>query len=170
MKKIAILVEDHYQVLEVWYPYLRLKEAGFKTIFVGPGKKKEYNSKEFYPAPEEMKISDAKVSDFDAVIIPGGYAPDLLRRDRKIIDFVKQMFDAGKLVAAICHAAWVPISAGILKGKNVTCFFAVKDDVVNAGANYSDKEVVIDGNLISSRKPEDLPAFCREIIKFLSES
>jgi protease I len=165
--KAAVLVEDHYQVLEVWYPYLRLREEGIETVFVGPGRAKEYKSKEGYPAVEEMQIKDAKVSQFDAVIVPGGFAPDLLRRDDRINKFVKSMFDEGKLVAAICHAGWVLVSAGVLKGKTATCFFAIKDDVVNAGAKFIDKEVVVDGNLITSRNPYDLPAFCREIIKFL---
>ncbi|OQA03433.1 MAG: putative cysteine protease YraA [Planctomycetes bacterium ADurb.Bin401] len=169
MKKIAVLAEDHYETLELWYPYFRMKEEGFKTVIVGPGKKKDYTSKDKYPAPEEMKISDVKISDFDAVIIPGGYAPDMMRREKQIIEFVKNMFNAGKLVAYICHAGWIPASAGILKGKKATCFFSIKDDIINAGADYADKEVVVDGNLISSRQPDDLPAFCREIIKFLKE-
>ena len=165
--KAAVLVEDHYQVLEVWYPYLRLREEGIETVFVGPGRAKEYKSKEGYPAIEEMQVKDAKVSQFDAVIVPGGFAPDMLRRDDRINKFVKAMFDEGKLVAAICHAGWVLVSAGVLKGKTATCFFAIKDDVVNAGAKFVDKEVVVDGNLITSRNPYDLPAFCKEIIKFL---
>jgi protease I len=169
MKKIAVLVEDHYQVLEVWYPYLRLREEGMETVFVGPGRQKEYRSKEGYPAEEEMQVSKAKVSEFDAVIVPGGYAPDMLRRDNKINKFVRDMFEAGKLTAAICHAGWVLVSAGILRGKNVTSFYAIKDDIVNAGAKWQDKEVVVDGNLITSRNPYDLPAFCREIIRFLKE-
>jgi len=167
MKKIAVLIEDHYQVLEVWYPYLRLREAGFKTIFVGTGKKKEYESKEGYPAEEELSIKEAKVSDFDGVVIPGGYAPDILRRYPEINEFVKKMDEGGKLVAAICHAGWVLVSAGILKGREATCFYAIKDDIINAGAQFTDKEVVVDGNLITSRNPYDLPAFCGEIIKFL---
>ena len=167
MKSVAVLIEDHYQVLEVWYPYLRLREEGIKTIFVGPGRQKVYSSKEGYPAEEELKIKHAKVSDFDAIVVPGGYAPDMLRRDDKINKFVKDMFEAGKLVAAICHAGWVLVSADILKGKTATCFYAIKDDVINAGAKYVDKEVVADGNLITSRNPYDLPAFCKEIVNYL---
>lgn len=169
MKKIAVLIEDNYQVLEVWYPYLRLREAGFETVFVGTGKKEEYKSKEGYPATEELSIKEAKVSDFDGVVIPGGYAPDILRRYSEINTFVRKMNEEGKLVAAICHAGWVLVSANILRGKEATCFFAIKDDVVNAGAKFIDKEVVVDGNLITSRNPYDLPAFCREIIRFLQE-
>ncbi|MEN6386855.1 MAG: type 1 glutamine amidotransferase domain-containing protein [Phycisphaerales bacterium] len=169
MKNVAVIIEDHYEDLEAWYPYLRLREEGMRTIFVGPGRQKEYHSKHGYAAKEEMQISDAKESQFDAVIIPGGYAPDMMRRDQRINEFVKSMFNAGKLVAAICHAAWVPISAGIVKGRNMTCFSSIKDDCINAGAKYTDKEVVVDGNLITSRKPDDLPAFCREIINFLKK-
>jgi protease I len=169
MKKIAVLIEDGYQVLEVWYPYLRLREEGFETLFVGPGRQKEYKSREGYPAPEEVSIGNAKVADFDGVIIPGGHAPDMIRREPRMNDFVKAMHQKGKLVAAICHAGLVLVSAGVLKGKNATCFFAIKDDIINAGAKYTDKEVVVDGNLITSRNPYDLPAFCREIITFLKK-
>ncbi|MGE5197584.1 MAG: type 1 glutamine amidotransferase domain-containing protein [Deltaproteobacteria bacterium] len=166
MKKIAVLVEDHYQVLEVWYPYLRLREEGMKTVLVGP-EKKEYKSKEGYLAQAEMAIKDARAADFDGVVIPGGYAPDILRRYKEVISFVKDMHEKNKLVAAICHAGWVLASAGIVKDKKATSFFAIKDDIINAGAKYSDEEVVVDGNLITSRNPYDLPAFCREIIRFL---
>lgn len=166
MKKIAILVEDDYQVLEAWYPYLRLREESIKTIFVG-GMNKEYASKEGYPIIADISIKNAEASEFDGVIIPGGYAPDRLRRHAEVIDFVRELFLKGKMVAAICHAGWVLASARILKGRRVTCFFAIKDDLVNAGAEFVDREVVVDGNLITSRSPYDLPAFCREIIKFL---
>jgi len=167
--KVAVLVEDNYQVLEVWYPYLRLREEGIDTVLVGTGKK-EYKSKEGYPAQEELSIDKVKPADFDAVVIPGGYAPDILRRYTKVNDFVRDLFKANKLVAAICHAGWVLVSADILKGKKATCFSAIKDDVVNAGAKFIDKEVVVDGNLITSRNPYDLPAFCREIIRFLKKN
>lgn len=165
--KVAVLVEDHYQVLEVWYPYLRLREEHIETVFVGPERKKEYVSKEGYPVRRELSIKKAKVNDFAGVVIPGGYAPDMLRRDQDIIAFVRKMHAQGKLVAAICHGGWVLVSAGILKGKSAACFAAIKDDVINAGAKYLDQEVVVDGNLITSRNPYDLPAFCREILKFL---
>ena len=166
MTKIAVLVEDRYQVLEAWYPYLRLREEGFKTVFVGTGKQR-YESKEGYPALQEMSIDQADVAEFDGAVIPGGYAPDILRRHPKINGFVHDLFQEGKLVAAICHAGWVLVSAGILRGKKATCFVAIKDDIVNAGATYLDEEVVVDDNLITSRDPDDLPVFCREIIAFL---
>ncbi|MFO0792537.1 MAG: type 1 glutamine amidotransferase domain-containing protein [Candidatus Brocadiaceae bacterium] len=165
--KVAVLIEDLYQVLEVWYPYLRLREEGIETVFIGSGTKKEYKSKEGYPAIEELSLRDAKIDEIDGVIIPGGYAPDILRRYAEVNTFVRNMHVQGKLVAAICHAGWVLISAGIVKGKKTTSFFAIKDDMVNAGAVFIDKEVVVDGNLITSRTPDDLPAFCREIIKYL---
>ncbi|MCF6157120.1 MAG: type 1 glutamine amidotransferase [wastewater metagenome] len=167
--KVAVLIEDHYQVLEVWYPYLRLREEGIETIFVGTGTKDSYQSKEGYPAKEELSIKEADVNTFDGVVVPGGYAPDVLRRYEEINMFVKNMYQKKKLVAAICHAGWVLVSAGILKGKKATCFSAIKDDVINAGAEFIDKEVVVDGNLITSRNPYDLPAFCTQIIKFLKE-
>ncbi|MDD4894846.1 MAG: type 1 glutamine amidotransferase [Candidatus Omnitrophica bacterium] len=164
MKKAAVLVEDYYQVLEVWYPYLRLREAGIETVFIGTGKK-EYKSKEGYPVREELSIKKAKADDFDAVVIPGGYAPDILRSYEEVNNFVKEVFNKGKIIASICHGGWVLVSAGILKGKTVTGFFAIKDDLVNAGAKFVDKEVAVDGNLITSRNPYDLPAFTREIIE-----
>lgn len=166
--KVAVLVEDNYQVLEVWYPYLRLREAGIETVFVGTGKK-DYKSKEGYPAEAELSIDKAKADDFDGVVIPGGYAPDILRRYKAVNEFVREMDKKNKLVAAICHAGWVLVSAGILKGRKVTCFSAIKDDLINAGAEYLDQEVVADGNLITSRNPYDLPAFSREIIRFLKK-
>jgi protease I len=166
MKKVAVLVEDYYQVLEVWYPYLRLREEGYKTILVGTGKG-SYKSKEGYPAEEELTAKKAKADDFDAVVIPGGYAPDILRRYAEVNSFVREMFEKGKIVACICHGGWVLVSAGILKDKTVTGFSAIKDDLVNAGAKFIDKEVVLDGNLITSRNPYDLPVFCSEIVRKL---
>ena len=165
--KVAVLVEDSYQVLEVWYPYLRLREEGIQTVLVGTGMKREYKSKEGYPAPEELSIKKANPKEFSGVIIPGGYAPDILRRYERISRFVKEIYHAGKLTASICHGGWVLVSAGILKGKKVTSFSAIMDDMVNAGAEFFDEEVVVDGNLITSRNPYDLPAFCKEILKFL---
>jgi len=167
-KKVAVLAEDYYENLELWYPVMRLREAGAHVTIVGPKAGETYKSKEGYPARADVSMDDVKASEFDAVIVPGGYAPDKMRRYPAMLRLVKDTFDQGKIVASICHAAWVPISAGILRGRTMTCVSAVRDDVINAGANYVDKEVVVDGNLISSRTPSDLPAFCREIIKALS--
>ncbi len=166
-KKIAILVEDLYQVLEIWYPYLRLKEDGIEPVFIGTGTKESYGSKEGYPCQVHQSIQKIKSEDFDGVIIPGGYAPDILRRYPEVINFVKELHQKGKVVASICHGGWVLVSADIVRGKKVTSFFAIKDDLIAAGGKYVDEEVVIDGNLITSRKPDDLTAFVKAIIKAL---
>ena len=166
-KRVAVLAEDHYENLELWYPVLRLREAGAQVTIVGPKAGEAYKSKEGYPAKADLSMDDARAADFDAVIVPGGYAPDRMRRHQPMLTLVREAFQSGKVVAAICHAGWVPISAGIVKGRTMTCVSAIKDDVINAGANYVDREVVVDGNLISSRTPPDLPAFCREIVKAL---
>jgi len=168
-KRVAILVEDQYQVLEVWYPLLRLQEAGVKVQTVGTGTKDVYLSKEGYPIKVDLSIQNINSSEYDGVVIPGGYAPDILRRYASVVDFVRQMSLSGKIVASICHGGWLLVSAGILKGKKVTCFFAIKDDLVAAGGEYVDAEVVVDRNLITSRKPEDLPKFVAGIIRLLSE-
>ena len=168
-KKIAVLVEDLYQVLEVWYPIFRLQEEGISVQTIGTGKKDIYQSKEGYPIKVDLAIDQAKVEEFDGVIIPGGYAPDILRRYEKVVNFVKRLYIDGRVVASICHGGWLLVSAGILKGHKATCFFAIKDDLVAAGAKYVDQEVVVDNNLITSRKPEDLPQFVQEIIKMLKK-
>jgi protease I len=167
MKRIAVLIEDHYQVLEAWYPYLYLRGEGFETVFVGPGRATSYGSKEGYPAEEELQMDRASPEDFDAVVIPGGYAPDMMRRHRPMIDFVKAMNSRRKVVAAICHGPWMAASAGILTGRKATSYFAIKDDITNAGATWLDQEVVVDSNLITSRHPYDLPAFCKQILEAL---
>ena len=166
-KAVAILVEDQYQVLEVWYPYLRLKEEGIRSVFVGTGRKNVYGSKEGYPVEEGFSIERANTDDFSAVVIPGGFAPDFMRRYPMVAQFVRKISDEGKPVAAICHGGWMLVSAGILKGKKATSFFAIKDDLIAAGAQWVDEEVVVDGRLITSRKPEDLAAFTIELIKQL---
>ena len=165
--RIALLVEDQYQVLEVWYPYFRLKEEGFVVTIIGTGTKEIYQSKEGYPVKVDASIKDVKAKDFDGVIIPGGYAPDFLRRYDKVVNFIKRLYVDGRVVAAICHGGWLLVSAGILKGHTVTCFFAIKDDLIAAGAKYVDREVVVDKNLVTSRKPDDLPRFVQEIIKLV---
>ena len=166
-KRIAILVEEMYQVLEVWYPLLRLKENNVDVALIGSGTKETYGSKEGYPAKVHAAIDKINSKDFDGVIIPGGFAPDFMRRNPLIAKFIKQIHDEGKVVASICHGGWMLVSAGILKGRKATSFFAIKDDLIAAGAKWVDEEVVVDGNLITSRKPEDLTAFTVEIIKKL---
>jgi len=167
---VAVLIEQQYQDLEVWVPYLRLKEEGADVLLVGRQKGASYLGKHGYPAVAEADYSSIKAADLDGIVVPGGFAPDFMRRYPEPARLVKEVFDAGKSVASICHGPWLLASAGVLKGKTATCFFAIKDDIRNAGANYVDVEVAVDGNLITSRKPEDLPAFCRELVKSLHES
>jgi protease I len=166
-KRVAVLAENMYQELELWYPLLRLREAGAETLVVGTGSAGTYTSKHGYPAEVDAVAGQLTAADVDAVVVPGGYAPDLMRRYPAMVALVREAFEQGKVVAAICHAGWLLVSAGILAGKTATCFFAIKDDLVNAGAIYVDEEVVVDGNLITSRTPMDLPAFCRAIIDAL---
>lgn len=166
-KKVIILVENQYQELELWYPLLRLREEGAEVKVVGSGSAKNYLSKAGYPVTVDVDAKDVDIKDYHGIVIPGGYAPDIMRRYPEMVKLVKDAFHQGKVVAAICHGGWMLSSAGILKGKKATCFFAIKDDLINAGARYVDAEVVVDGKLITSRKPEDLPVFLREIIRAL---
>lgn len=164
-KRIAVLVENLYQELEVWYPLLRFREEGAETLAVGSGSAQEHTGKFGYPVIVDKFAPMVNADQFDALVIPGGYAPDHMRRYPAMVDLVRQMAEQGKVVAAICHGPWMLASADIVRGKTITCFFAIKDDLIHAGALYVDKEVVVDGNIITSRKPEDLPAFCQAIIK-----
>ena len=167
-KRIAILAADNYEDLELWYPYYRMKEAEAEVKIVGTSSSADIvQSKHGYPAKIDLTADKADAEEFDAVIVPGGWAPDRLRRCKATLNFVKKLFEQRKVVAAICHGGWILISADVLKGKRATSFFAIKDDMMNAGANWVDEEVVVDGNLITSRTPADLPAFSREIIKAL---
>jgi len=168
-KKVVILVDNLYQEMEVWYPYYRLKEAGAEVIYAGATAGTTYTSKLGYPAKAEISYDQLKIADYAGVVAPGGFAPDYIRRHPKAMQFVKDCDSQGKLVAAICHGPWVLCSAGVLKGRKVTSFFAIKDDVVNAGGIWEDSEVVVDRNLVTSRKPDDLPAFCRAAIEILGK-
>ncbi len=166
-KKVIILAENNYQELELWYPYYRLKEEGAEVKVVGSGSSSTFTSKTGYPVTVDHPAEGLDMADYDAIIIPGGYAPDLMRRYPAMVKLVRDAHEQGKVIGAICHAGWMLVSAGILKGKKATCFFAIRDDLINAGAEYIDQEVVRDGNLITSRIPDDLPAFCREVISSL---
>ena len=166
-KKILFFAEELYEDLELWYPKIRLTEEGAVTVVAAP-EVKIYRGKNGYPVKADMSVNDVKTTEFDALVIPGGYAPDKLRRYPKVLEITRQFDSARKPVAFICHAGWVPISAKILKGKRGTSVKAIRDDMENAGVVWEDRSVVVDGNLISSRTPEDLPDFCRAIIKALS--
>jgi len=152
-----------YEDLELWYPKIRLEEEGARTVVAGLGER-TYQGKRGYPITVDTSVDDVAARDFDGLVIPGGYAPDILRRSSRVLQLVREIFEAGKPVAFICHAGWVPISAGILRGKRGTSVGAIKDDLVNAGLLWEDSPVVVDGNLISSRTPADLPAFSKALI------
>jgi len=168
MAKVAILVENDYQDQEVWVPLYRLREEGYDTVVVGTGAA-HYTSKYGYPIKADLAASQARSEDFAGVVIPGGWAPDRLRQDPAVLKLVRDLVERRRVVAAICHAGWVLASADVVRGRRLTCYQAIRDDMVHAGAEYEDREVVRDGNLITSRKPDDLPAFCREIVKALRE-
>jgi len=166
-KKVIILIEEMFNVFEFWYPYYRLKEEGVEVTVVGSGSKEIYTGKPATEAKADVSADHVSADDFDGIVIPGGYAPDMMRRYPAMVDLVRDIYNADKLVAAICHAGWMLISAGILSGRTATSFFAIKDDMINAGAEWVDQEVVVDGKLVTSRTPDDLPAFMRAVIDIL---
>ncbi len=168
-KRVAVLVEQQYQEMEVWYPVYRLREAGCVVELVGPEAGKTYASKLGYPAKATLAAADAKADHFAAVVIPGGFAPDYIRRSEPMLKLVRDVYAQGKPVAAICHGPWVLCSTTGLKGREVTCFHSIKDDVINAGGRYIDREVCVDGNVITSRTPEDLPAFVVALVELLGK-
>lgn len=168
-RRVAVLAENDYEDLEAWYPLLRLQEAGAEVVVVGP-QAKEYTSKHGYPIKVDRAAENVAASDVDGVVVPGGWAPDRLRRYPSVLKLVRDLNAAGKPVAAICHAGWVLASANVVRGRKVTSVPAIKDDLINAGANWVDEEVVVDGNLVTSRTPADLPAFCRALIQTLAEA
>jgi protease I len=169
-KKVAILVEEMFNVYEFWYPFYRLKEAGADVVVVGSGSADSYQGKPATEVRPDTTADAVEAAEFDGVVIPGGYAPDHMRRYPSMVKLVKDLFEADKVVGAICHAGWMLASAGILEGRTATSFFAIKDDMVHAGAKWVDQEVVVDGPLITSRKPDDLPAFMRAFIEALVKS
>jgi len=168
-KKIAILATDGYEDLELHYPRIRLKEAGYEVELLSLFKR-EIKGKHGYPIKPDKLIRDANPDDYNGVIIPGGTVnPDHLRRNKVVLDFVAKINEEQKLVGAICHAGWVLISAKIIKDRKATSYFAIKDDMLNAGAKFEDSAVVIDNNLITSRMPEDLPEFMKALLEFLKK-
>ena len=163
-KKFVLLVETQFNDHEFWYPYFRLKEAGAQVVVVSGKAGQSFEGKYGTPAKADKTPAEISVADYAGIIIPGGYAPDHMRRDQNMVSLVRAFDQQGKIVAAICHAGWVLVSAGVLKDRAVTSFFAIKDDLVNAGAKWRDHEVVVDRNMITSRNPDDLPAFMRAIV------
>lgn len=165
--KVAVLVEKIYEDLELWYPVIRLREAGIDAVIVGPKKGETYPSKHGYPAKAELGIAQAKANQFAGVIIPGGYSPDHMRRTPAMAKFVSDINKANGVIAAICHGPWLLADAKACDGKTLTCFHSIQVDMENAGAKVVNKEVVVDGNLITSRTPADLPAFMKAILDAL---
>ena len=168
-KRILCFVGDVYEDLELWYPKLRLQEAGAEVVLAGPEAGQNYSGKNGYPCVSDAAISEMNADDFDGVICPGGFMPAKLRRDPKVLSLIAEFHAAGKLVAAICHGGWMPISAKVYDGVRVTGSPGIKDDLENAGAIWEDAAVVVDRHFVSSRKPDDLPDFCRGILQVLGE-
>ena len=169
-KRILTFVGDIYEDLELWYPKLRLIEAGAEVVVAGPEAGREYAGKNGYPCVSDSAIGDMQSDVFDGLVVPGGFMPDKLRRDPKVLELVRQFNAAGKLIAAVCHGGWIPISAGVYRGVRVTGSPGIKDDLVNAGAIFEDAPVVVDRNSVSSRRPDDLPDFCRALIAMMSDA
>ncbi|HAB13068.1 MAG TPA: protease [Planctomycetaceae bacterium] len=167
-RRILIFVGDIYEDLELWYPRLRLVEAGAEVVVAGPVSGETYAGKNGYPCVADTAIGEMSAGDFDGLVVPGGFMPDKLRRDPAVLEIVREFAAAEKLVAAVCHGGWIPISAGVYDGVRVTGSPGIKDDLVNAGAIWEDAAVVVDRNFVSSRKPDDLPDFCRGILEVLT--
>ncbi len=168
MKKVIVLLEKMIEDAEFQYPYLRLTEEGFDVVSVAP-EKKSYQGKGGQTFTPDKSFDEVKDQEFDAVVIPGGYAPDMWRRNEEIVRFVKKHNDAGKIIASICHGPWLMISAGIVKGRKVTAFFAIKDDLINAGADYNGDDWVEDGNLITSTNPKTMLPMMKRLVEKLKE-
>lgn len=169
-QRLLMFVDDVYEDLELWYPKLRLAEAGARVIVAGPAAGKEYTGKHGYPCRSDTALASVTYADFRGLVIPGGFMPDKLRRDPHVLELVQQFAAAGKLVAAICHGGWICISAGVYRGVRVTGSLGIKDDLVNAGAIWEDNPLVVDRHFVSSRKPDDLPDFCRGILRVLTSN
>ncbi|MBI3839683.1 MAG: type 1 glutamine amidotransferase [Planctomycetia bacterium] len=167
-RRILMFVDDIYEDLELWYPKLRLQEAGAEVLVAGPEAGQEYVGKHGYPCRSDAAIRDVRAADFAGLIVPGGFMPDKLRRDAHVLQLVRDFAGASKLVAAICHGGWIPISAGVYRGVRVTGSPGIKDDLINAGALWEDAAVVVDRHFVSSRKPDDLPEFCRAILRVMA--
>lgn len=167
-KRILSFVGEIYEDLELWYPKLRMIEAGAEFVCAGPEAGRTYSGKHGYPCVSDARIDNVSVKDFDGLLCPGGFMPDKLRRDADVLQLVRQFHEQGKLIAAICHGGWIPISANVYHGVRVTGSLGIKDDLVNAGAVWEDASVVIDRHFVSSRKPDDLPDFCRGMLQVLT--
>lgn len=168
MKRVLLFIENGFEDVELIYPFYRLKEAGFSVDIVGPHAKRTYKGKHGVPQNSDLAPEDVNIDKYDALVIPGGYAPDRMRINKKLVDLVKQANGKSKIIAAICHGPQLLIEANVVMGRKATCYTSVVTDLKNAGAIYKNESVVVDENLITSRYPDDLPDFCREIIKRVS--
>lgn len=166
--KILMYVAEFYEDLELHYPKYRLIEAGKEVVIAGEEAGTVYKGKNGCPCKSDITFDQVNANDFDALVIPGGYAPDKLRINQKVLEITKQFNSQKKLIAFICHAGWIPVSAKILSGIKCTSYMTIKDDMINAGAQWSDMPVVVDQHFISSRFPDDLPSFCKAIVEYLS--
>lgn len=166
-KRILSFVGDVYEDLELWYPKLRMIEAGAEFVCAGPEANRTYSGKHGYPCVSDTQIYAMNASDFDGLLCPGGFMPDKLRRDPHVLQIVRDFHQQGKLIAAVCHGGWIPISAKVYDGVRVTGSLGIKDDLVNAGAIWEDSAVVVDRHFVSSRKPDDLPEFCKGMLQVL---
>ena len=165
-RSVLAFVDEVYEDLELWYPKLRLEEAGYRTRLAGPAMGM-VRGKHGYPARPDLLLDEARMEDYDGLLIPGGFMPDKLRRDARVLALTRSFHEAGKLVAFICHGGWIPISAKILRGREATGSLGIRDDLENAGAIWVDAPVVVDGNLVSSRTPLDLAPFARAMVDVL---
>jgi protease I len=166
-RRVLVFVDDVYEDLELWYPKLRLQEAGAEVVVAGPKAGEVYSGKHGYPCRSDAAIGEIRSADFSGVVLPGGFMPDKLRRDQRVLELVREFSSASKPIAAICHGGWIAISAGVYRGVQVTGSPGIKDDLINAGAHWQDAAVVVDRHFVSSRKPDDLPEFCRSILQVL---
>ena len=167
-QRILVLVGDIYEDLELWYPKLRMIEAGAEVVVAGPEAGNIYAGKNGYPCKSDIALHEVDPATFDGLLVPGGFMPDKLRRDQLVLDIIRHFHEQQKLIAAICHGGWIPISAGVYKGIRVTGSLGIKDDLINAGAIWEDAAVVVDNHHVSSRKPDDLPEFCKGMLEVLT--
>ncbi len=167
-KKVAVLIDNLYEELEFWYPYYRMKEAGYEVYSVA-AENRQYIGKNGLKVFPDKTINEVLSTNFNCLIIPGGFAPDYLRREPQIVEFVKRIYEKNNFIAAICHGPWLLSSAGLIRNKMITSFYSIKDDLVNAGAYWIDQDVVVSDRIITSRNPDDLPTFCKTIIELVEE-
>ena len=169
-QRVLVIVGDIYEDLELWYPKLRMLEAGAEVVVAGPEANTVYAGKNGYPCESAAALRDVDPSAFEGLLVPGGFMPDKLRREQIVLDIVRHFHEEQKLIAAICHGGWIPISAGVYQGVRVTGSLGIKDDLINAGAIWEDAAVVVDNHHVSSRKPDDLPEFCKGMLEVLTRT